>query len=356
LIKYTPKIGARYFKWTLYKNATSYKSGINYKNSSHEAYYADGESSSQTITVPLSSGDDNQKYTCDVIAGNSFGESDPYTAPEITVPENGDPSTPWAITDLQATSDANSIYLNWTAPYDTDKSGVQAPCKEYNIRVSTEAIVDIPQNPFSASYTNPNQTTNWSNAKSVESFFSEVPAIPAPTTFEIKQSLQITPPTTNETYYFSIKAKDSDKWSYISNVAGVSIGSPEIAISPIVATSELKPYIFIKNTTLGINTFSVPFKTITAEGTSKEIVYLSDLITEINNKAGENIVQTLGWWDPLNMKHAGYEIVYGTGLNTISEYKKTTTAVPPTETLIIKDMPYQISVTKNVTFEVKGIR
>jgi len=121
-LKGKTKLGTRFYKFDLYKQGatTAYKSsGLKYQESHHMAYYND--SSSYNILQPftLSSGDDNQTYTYKVTLGNSFG----LTTAEgtITVPENGDPSLPWAITDLRAYLNDRTVTLKWTAPYDTNK-------------------------------------------------------------------------------------------------------------------------------------------------------------------------------------------------------------------------------------------
>lgn len=365
---YTSKIGARFFDWELYRKGdqgnTLYKYNYNGENKDayHTAYYSDGSSYDRNIYVPLSSGDDNQWYTYRIRSGNSFGTSD-WVSGEVFVEENEDPSTPWAITDLAASVSDKSITLTWTAPYDTNKNGQQSNCKLYNIRVSTEAIVSEPVSPFSTSNTNPTSKTSWANAVSIESFFQSSITIPTPESFRTVQTVTIPSVSNLGTYYFAIKAKDADKWSYVSNVAGVTLGSTETFVSTIVP--ETKSYTFISyydstSGGLGINTFTVPFATATSEveGQKTTLYYLSDLIQEINKQAKKNVVYTFGWWDPIKMKNAGYEIIYTNPsvLNSINEYKATNILQPPTMTPITKDMAYQVSVTANVTFEVKGVR
>ncbi|OGC07841.1 hypothetical protein A2230_02855 [candidate division WOR-1 bacterium RIFOXYA2_FULL_36_21] len=358
-VKGKTTLGTRFYEFEIYKGGTLYKkSSLGYKESHHTAYYNNSTTYNIDNTFVLSSGDDNQAYTYKVTLGNSFG----LTTVEGTVfvPENQDPSTPWAVTDLKSEANDRSVTLTWSAPYDTDKTGTETSCYEYLINVSTEAIIDSPANPFNDKNTNPQKTTTWNNTKSVLDYFSTVSEIPSPGNFGTKQTITISNIATDETYYFAIKSKDAvGNESYISNITGVKIGEYKATEkTPETVTYKL---VFSKDVGLGINTISIPFDpfNMVLENGASNLTLLG-LIETINKQANANVVYSIGWWDITRMDAAGYEIKYSNSgvLNDFADITPTTglgdlRQAPPN---IIKDQPYQISVIEEKSFKLTGYR
>src|SRR3989339_854155 len=283
-----------------------------YKDQYHSLYIG-SSLENKTRSYNLNTDDQTKTIYCRVRAINSFGNSD-WIKQSTTISKNSDPTTPVAITDLQATLNGSSITLTWTAPWDQNESGDVAACASYDIKVSTEAIVDEPTDPFNPSRTNPGKKSTWVKAQSIDTYFAST--IPAPQLYPALQTLTIPNVDTSKTYYFAIKATDAEPHvSYISNVAGVGALTaeqpPVIVVNP--NTFEVS-YVFEKTGNLGINQFSIPFDVVTFEaaaGLKKPISNMQELVNAITVEAGS---------------------------------------------ILTKDKVYQMSVTQGVTFKLSGIR
>ncbi|MFC1540625.1 hypothetical protein ACFL4J_01140 [Candidatus Margulisiibacteriota bacterium] len=336
--------GAGPFTFNSYKTATTY-------NSVHAADTSTGSTRSSG-SITLNQEHDNTYVKVRVRALNDYGNSGwTESASAYYIPETPDPTLPVPITDLQASVEGTSVTLTWSAPYDTNKSAVEEPCVEYAIRVSTEAIVDDPVAPYTASYanTNPLSIETWSMAQSIDTYFASSPIIPTPLAYATEQTVTITGITLSDTYFFGIKGKDaSGNWSYVSNIAGVQVGS--------AGGVESKTYTFSREAGgLGINTFTIPYSTPLV---SPAITNLLELIQNINIQAGTNVVYTLGWWDAVTMQPAGYEIKYASSgtLNTIDSIVGTSGLGYPDTVSIEKDKVYQIYVIQDTSFTIQGQR
>lgn len=347
------KIGSRYFQFELYRDAgysTQYGGTVTqyYDTSYHYAATTDG-SQDQSTVFTLTTTDDAKTFYWRARAGNSFGNGS-WTTGAVYVPENLDPTVPMAVTDLVATLEGTSLILSWTAPYDTDKYGALADCTAYDIRVSSEAILNLPVDPFTSESTNPNLETTWDSAQSISSFFASSPVIPTPGSWSTGDNVTITS-VPDGTYFFGVKGQDaSGNWSYVSNVAGLRVGSGG------GGGAEDKTYTFTREAGgLGINTFVIPYS---IPLNTPAISNLLELIQNINSQAGTNVVYTLGWWDPTTMQPAGYEIKYNVSgtLNQIDEITGTSGLGYPSAMPIVKDRAYQIYVIDNATFTIRGQR
>jgi len=276
---------------------------------------------------------------------------------KIDIPQD----VPWPITDVVATKDAagTAITLTWTAPYhfDTiDTYSVQAP-STYDIRVSTESIIDGPQSPLSTNETNPYKKSNWNFAKLLAQMFPSSTITynlssgsTKPGLFGSFESVTISNIDKKANYYFAIKSENYNggAYSYISNIAGISLldsnqSSGSITFEVICS--------FETSSTIGINQFSIPFSAITFEGsTSKAISTMADLVSEIKAAAGSSAIKTIGWWNPTTQKMVGWT---GIDSSNIQAYN----GAPDINTYnIIKDKVYQMSVSKPITFKISGIR
>jgi hypothetical protein len=322
-----------------------------YENGYHAADVNTGSTRSRTITLGQS--DDDKWVKVRIRAANDYGASGWTESGPIYIPATADPYIPVAVTDLQATLEGKNVTLSWTAPYDKNKYGTQTTCVEYDIRVSNEAIVNDAVDPFTPGTTNPLGTTTWNNAQNAATYFTTAPVVPVPSAFGVRQSYRIANISQNGTFYFAVKSKDgSGNWSYISNVAGVQLGTP-------TASTETMTFTFTRAAGgVGINMLSIPFGFPLVQPV---IGTLYELVREINIQAGDNVVYSIGWWDAATKKPAGYEINYNT--LTINDFRANpTTGLPPLSAgfasymPIVRDKSYQINVVRNSTFTIKGIR
>ena len=310
-------------------------------------------STTKTTTITMAQTDDDKYVKVRARAANDYGPSAWTESGVIHIPATADPYLPVAITDLQATLEGRNVTLSWTAPFDRDRYGTQDVCVLYDIRVSTEAIVNNAVDPFNSGTTNPSGATTWNNARPVTSYFSNAPALPAPLAFSNSQSYHLSNITENNTFFFAIKSQDPNgSWSYISNVSGVQVGTPSVS-------TETLTFNFTRATGgVGINIFSVPFGLPLVQPV---ISNLYQLVKEINIQAGDNVVYSIGWWDSASKKAVGYEITYSaTALNNFTA--NPTAGLPPLTnefqslSPIVKDRSYQINVIKDCAFTIKGMR
>ena len=321
-----------------------------YKDQYHSLYIG-ASLENKTRSYNLNTDDQTKTIYCRVRAINSFGNSD-WIKQSTTISKNSDPTTPVAVTDLQATLNGSSITLTWTAPWDQNESGDVAACASYDIKVSTEAIVDEPTDPFNPARTNPGKKSTWVKAQSIDTYFAST--IPAPQLYPALQTLTIPNVDTSKTYYFAIKATDAEPHvSYISNVAGVGALTaeqpPVIVVNP--NTFEVS-YVFEKTGNLGINQFSIPFDVVTYEaaaGFKKPIANMRELVDAITVEAG-SIITTVGWWDKTNQQMVGWVDVN----NTPAAQNGAPAALSSEQ--LTKDKVYQMSVIQGVTFKLSGIR
>src|SRR3989339_166063 len=305
-------------------------------------------------TITLGKTDDNKWIKVRARAVNVYGASAWIESVAMQIPETPDSNNPIAVTDLTLSKNDRSITLKWSAPYDLDKYTQPIACSGYDIRVSTEAIVGEVANPFTQGQTNASNTNTWDDTPSISTYFMNELGkdfqLSTPKAYGNPESLTISNINTDGNYFFAIKAKDSgDKWSYISNVAGIQVGEAKAA-APETVTYTLS----YEAGGLGINNISIPFSTPFNDPSN--VTTLLDLVNFINEQAGsgEKIVYAVGWWDGQQMKPAGYEIKYdSTGAISTTG---TNTAPNIAAAAITKDMPYQISVTKKVTFDITGVR
>lgn len=295
---FSSKLGTRYFEIELYRDdqyTDQYGSTVKkyWDNNWHAAPVNDG-TSDRTQTFSLTTNDDKRYFYWRVRAVNSFGPSDWVTG-NVWVEENADPYIPVAITDLRAVIEDGSTKLSWTAPYDKDKRGVVAACGSYDVRVFDEAIVDVPQDPFSPSQTNPQAISNWDSATSITAFFTSSPAIQAPEAFGTAQEITIDYVPTRP-LFFAIKSEDaSGNTSYLSNVAGVGLGGGVVA--PLRFT--LQPSSDVK---LVVNSISIPYDLVDGQGDrvtdAEGLINLINAKSEDEGKIKDNVI-VIGKWDPI---------------------------------------------------------
>jgi len=302
----------------------------------------------RTTSITLGQTDDDKYFKVRLNAGNDYGTTGWVESAVVHVPATADPNIPVAITDLQATIEGRTVTISWTAPYYINKYGTQTKCSSYDIRVSTEAIVNSAVSPFSPGTTNPLGTTTWSQAQSVGSYFASVPPIPSPSAFGVKDSITVPNIAQNGTFFFGIKSQSATgNTSYISNVAGVQVGTA-------AASTETKTYAFTRSAGgLGINVFSIPYNIPLVQPV---ISNLKELVENINIQAGSNVVYSFGWYDGANKRTVGYEMKYGS--LTLNDFTANPTSglAPMNAVAIEKDKPYQINVIRDVNFTVKGMR
>ncbi|MDD5382198.1 MAG: hypothetical protein PHH60_00890 [Candidatus Margulisbacteria bacterium] len=181
--------------------------------------------STKTSTLTLAQTDDNKYVMVRIRAAADYGNSTWTTGGPYLIPQTADQNIPVAITDLQATTEGTTLFLSWSAPYDTDRYGAITTCTQYDIRVSNEALVDYPVSPFISGETNPLLVSNWGPAVSIAAYFTPAPAIPAPLAYSINQSVTITGVPVGQPMHFGIKSRDTvGNWSYISNIVGLGGG------------------------------------------------------------------------------------------------------------------------------------
>jgi hypothetical protein len=139
------------------------------------------------------------------------------------------------------------------------------------------------------------------------------------------------------------------------------------ALTPTTETWNLK----VSGT--GINTFAIPF--IANAATTKPISYetttvgifasldidgngihsVEDLIRAINTKAGSNIVTVFGWYDAATQKHVGLTSIAYPDLAK-SEHTGAVSAAVVLGASIVTGQPYQVTVTIEKTFKLKGYK
>ncbi|MBN2057602.1 MAG: hypothetical protein JW782_02245 [Candidatus Saganbacteria bacterium] len=107
---------------------------------------------------------------------------------------------------------------------------------------------------------------------------------------------------------------------------------------------------------LGINTFPIPFTTIS----SASITNVKELAEYIiaNNEPDNAVpaISTIGWWDDVNMQPVGYRIARTAGGDIVYTASAGVDADPAKETLS-KDKVYQVSVTRTgVNLNLTGTR
>jgi hypothetical protein len=291
-------------------------------------------------------------YYVMIRAVNAFGTLDSNVM-SFTTAIYPDLTVPIAVTDLTASyyPTASSITLSWSPPFDNDRSGALAACASYDIRVSREALVDLPQVPFTVGQTNPYNMTSWNSANSITTFtdFSPAPTIPAPVTLTDppppRQSCEIRGSLTG-TYYFALKAQDaSGNISYISNVAGIvtQVGSDEVDDYTLNSTTG----------GMGVTSVSFPFtppfyvQQSVFPYTGAWVTTFGELVNALNIVAGANVVTALGYWD-------------GTarGIRSITYPGPVYNPIDSERTNIVKGVSYQIWVnpTTTVIFVARGRR
>ena len=103
---------------------------------------------------------------------------------------------------------------------------------------------------------------------------------------------------------------------------------------------------------LGVNTFPIAYTQVT----SPSITTIKDLVEAINAQAEEPIVTAIGWWNPDTQQPQGYIINIDFDAGTITGFEGTKDLPAPEEVVLEKDKVYQVSVLKNATFDITGLR